>query len=577
MKSYKNYLKEAFNKKPQTENELKDMLKQANMSDWFPFLKLVWDGFSKADKNLMSFQFNKLAKGKNVSGQTLGLKIQPGTFYLLTMDAGAEKLWKKKWPGLNIKLNDSGAEPKLELSKTMKHDDGEMYDYSLDLISGLGSGAKKGPDGAQWESVITYHVNNELGKPNADPAAKEVHEEFIDYAPQGQALAKAFVKELGIKTVMKQFGKGSGTTSKIWKERGASNTTPKTDMYTGNYNISLKKDGGSQLASGTAAETLAMFDAALSLWGKQGGAVIKDIMNDINDKFTKVTIEFNKTEMASITTGGKVRGTSVNKKGKLAKDGVELPKEKQDALKSYTETEAFHKAFNVELEDTFEKVTKHQEFLKWFCFEAMSGYIKFKDQELPRASTCITFNPDKATVERVDITPNGTAKGLGGNPKVGADLTKKSKSVKLYAAWKSSGKNPYSSLRVAFKKHKNEVIVDKNESVDVNCTIDSIIREQILLDEDVKSLGLNLTEDIVQLDEFALIKSLWKKMKDVGKNASKWINGLFSKVFAQVKKVLSAIAKLGEKMFQVLFNFLGIEPTKVTTSVPSDIEYFFNK
>ena len=131
-------------------------------------------------------------------------------------------------------------------------------------------------------------------------------------------------------------------------------------------------------------------------------------------------------------------------------------------------------------------------------------------------------------------------------------------------------------MRVAFKKHKNEVIVD-NESVDVNCTIDSIIREQILLDEDVKSLGLNLTEDIVQLDEFALIKSLWKKMKDVGKNASKWINGLFKKVFAQVKKVLAAIAKLGEKMFQFLFRFLGIEPDKVTVSAPSDIEYFFNK
>ena len=66
-------------------------------------------------------------------------------------------------------------------------------------------------------------------------------------------------------------------------------------------------------------------------------------------------------------------------------------------------------------------------------------------------------------------------------------------------------------------------------------------------------------------------------MKDVGKNASKWINGLFKKVFAQVKKVLAAIAKLGEKMFQFLFRFLGIEPDKVTVSAPSDIEYFFNK
>ena len=577
MKSFKTYVTEAFNKKPQTEAELEDMLKKVNMSDWFPFLKLVWKGFSKADKNLMSWHFDKVAKGKGVSGKTLGLKIQPGKFYMLTMDAGAKKLWKTMWPGLDVELDDSGAEPKLWVGKNnMKWTDGESYDYGLKIISGLGSGAKKGPDGAQWESIITYHVNNELGKPDFDPDSKEVHEEFIDYAPQGQALAKAFMKELGKTSPMKQFGKGSGKTSKIWKERGASNTTPKTDMYTKNYNISLKKDGGSQLASGTAAETLAMFDAALALWGKKGGKVIKNIMAEIDDKFKKVTIEFNKTEMETIVGGGTVKGTSVNKKGKLEKDGVVLPKEKQDALKSYTETEAFHKAFNVELEDTFEKVTKHQEFLKWFCFEAMSGYKKFDGQEKARASTCITFNPDKATVERIDITTGGKSKGLGDDPSVGTDLTKKSKNVKLYAAWKSSGNNPYSSLRVAFKKHKNEVIVD-NESVDVNCTIDSIIREQILLDEDVKSLGLNLTEDIVQLDEFALIKSLWKKMKDVGKNASKWINGLFKKVFARVKKVLAAIAKLGEKMFQFLFRFLGIEPDKVTVSAPSDIEYFFNK
>jgi hypothetical protein len=586
MKRYNQLFSEAFNKKPEKLADLKDMLADTNMLDWFPFLKLVWSGFGKKDFNQMAWEFNRVGKGKGVSGQSLGLKIQPGTFYLLTMDSGAKNLWKKMWPGLEVELDDSGAEPKLWIGKSgikwskkePYNGDGEPYDYGIKIISGLGSGAKKGPDGAQWESVITYHVNNLLKKPAADPDAKEVAMEFVDYAPQGIALAKAFKKELGITTTMKQFGAGSAKTSKIWKLRGASNTTPKTDMYTGNYNISLKKDGGSQLASGTSAETLAMFDAAFMHWGKEGSPAVKKIMADIDSNFKKVTIEYNKTEMETIVDGGTVRGTSV-KGGKLTTKGKVLPKEKQDALKQYTQTEKFHKALNVELENTFEKVTVNQGFVKWFCFEAMSGYKKFEGEKLARASTCITFNPDKASISRVDVTPDGGSGGLEGDATVGKDLEKKAKSVKIYAAWKSSGKNPYSSLRVAFKKVKTKDIVDESidESVDVNCTIDSIIRDEILLDEDIKGLGLDLTEDIVQLDEFALLKSIYSKMKSIGKNASKWLNGFFDKVFAQVGKVLKAIAKLGEKMFQVLFRFLGIDVDKVTANVPSDIDHFFNK
>ena len=80
MKPFRKYITEAFNKKPQNEAELEDMLKKVNMSDWFPFLKLVWKGFSKADKNLMSWHFDKVAKGKGVSGKTLGLKYSQVNF-----------------------------------------------------------------------------------------------------------------------------------------------------------------------------------------------------------------------------------------------------------------------------------------------------------------------------------------------------------------------------------------------------------------------------------------------------------------------------------------------------------------
>ena len=110
----------------------------------------------------------------------------------------------------------------------------------------------------------------------------------------------------------------------------------------------------------------------------------------------------------------------------------------------------------------------------------------------------------------------------------------------------------------------------------VDCTLADIIRKEIMLDEDVKSLGLNLTEEVVALDEFALIKSIASKLKQVGRDSVKWVNGFFKKVAQQVKKVLSGIMKLGERMFEGLFEFLGIE-VSATASVSSELADFVNK
>jgi len=126
-------------------------------------------------------------------------------------------------------------------------------------------------------------------------------------------------------------------------------------------------------------------------------------------------------------------------------------------------------------------------------------------------------------------------------------------------------------LRVSGDDHTR----DKETYVD--CTLQSLIRDEILLDEDIKNLGLNLTEEIVQLDEFALLKSVFKKIKNVGKDATKWLSGFFKRVFKQVTKVLNGIAKLGSKLFEALFDFLGIEADNVKASVPSELADFVNK
>ena len=84
--------------------------------------------------------------------------------------------------------------------------------------------------------------------------------------------------------VMKHYGQGSGTLTKEWdnyfikmtgKSASSPTKTPKTDMILGSANISLKKYGGSQLMSGSAAESIATLTAAMEMSAENG---------DITDK-----------------------------------------------------------------------------------------------------------------------------------------------------------------------------------------------------------------------------------------------------------------------------------------------------
>ena len=190
------------------------------------------------------------------------------------------------------------------------------------------------------------------------------------------------------------------------------------------------------------------------------------------------------------------------------------------------------------------------------------------------ASVCVTFDPSKWTISKINVTDSGESSGLsGGTPSVSSDLKAKAKKTKIYSAFKSSGGKPYSTLRLG--ESGDNYIKDKETLV--GCTLNSIIRDEILLDEDVKSLGLNLTEEIVALDEFALIKSLYGKLKNVGKNVQKWVGNLFKRIFEKVSQAMEKIKKLGKRLFEGLFQFLGIKITKVQTTLPSELADFVNK
>ena len=410
----------------------------------------------------------------------------------------------------------------------------------------VGEGGSKAPSGAEWENIICHQYNKLLGNENFDPDARDSAKQFYPtYEKAGEETAKTFKKKLS-KTGMIQFGGGKSKSnlSSFWVSKGGKDGTPKTDMYTSNYNISLKKKGGSQLASGSKGETLAMYSAALEYLGadKSGLTEIKKIQKEIEDNFIKISTKYNKGDLKKMS--------KASKKNLSAKD-------KKDVAQFIT-TESFHKELN-------EKIKKHlnfeknPEFMKFLIYEAMSGSKKFSLQKA-KASVCIEFNADNGQITKyIPVTKNGQNK-FGELPNISPEVEAYASNVKIYSAWKSGKGSPYSSLRIS------SVFGEEEE------TLQSIVKEVVRKDIITNAV---LQEEIEQLDEFAAIGKVFGKLKDVGKNALNWLKNLIGKIMKAVKNALDKIAKLGKKMFEGLFRFIGMElDSKTKITYPSDINGF---
>ena len=423
---------------------------------------------------------------------------------------------------------------------------------SIDKPSnGFAKGSGTDPKGADWENIITKQFNVLIGQPDYDKDANEVAEKFPDYIDMGKILAKNIKDKIGNSPIT-QFGggKSSSNLSSFWTSWGAGDGTPKTDMYNKDYNISLKKKGGSQLASGAKGETLATFYSALEYMGtdRDASPEIDKIMKAIEDNFAKLSTKYTKTQLVKIAK-------DKNKQKNL------LPKDKK-ALGEFITTENFHKELNKEVQKDL-SFEKNPEFLKWYTFEAMSGYKKFS-LERGKASVCLEFDADKGSVSKfIEITEKGKSSGLKGTPSVSSDVIGISKKVKIYAAWKSGKGNPYSALRLGLT---NDFTTD-----DTPDTLRGIIRNEVMNDNITNAV---LIEEITQLDEFAIIGKTFAKLKSVGKNALNWLKNLIGKIMKKVKQTLDNIKKLGAKVFEALFEFLGIELKSAKASLPTDISGF---
>ena len=250
---------------------------------------------------------------------------------------------------------------------------------------------------------------------------------------------------------------------------------------------------------------------------------------------------------------------------------IELEKKKDSltpadkkVVSDYSETESFHKELN-------EKVTQNlgfednKEFLEFYIYECLSGVTKFNDSiKKARASVCVEFDAKTGAVSKFyKITKDGKKDGLSKIPKISPDVADIASKAKLYAAWKTPKTGPHSSFRVG--------LTNSYQEIQELPTLRTLIRNEIMNDKIANAV---LKEDIYQLDEFAIIRRTVNKLKQIGRSAKMWTTNLISKIAKKVKKTLDTIKKMGSRIFEGLFKFLGIELKSVKQSLPKDVEEF---
>ncbi len=374
--------------------------------------------------------------------------------------------------------------------------------------------AKKGPSGAEWESVIAVAVNKIKGKTWDSGDEWKVAQPFWEeYGSTGMKIANEFIAQIGVDK-LKGTGQSSASLNPKWR---GSNKTPKTDIMSSKHNISLKKAGGSQLMSGSAEEVISTVEAAQETFGANNKKAVENLVKNMEKKLIKLS---EKDSVSSID--------DLRDKEKLTDKEMEQIAELDSA-----------RIGAKEVEEEFNKVFSSREFLGHFCFEAATGNIKFKDN-WPSATVVCTFNADQGKLSNVlflDSAESAGQKLANGNS--------------FYISFKSTaGSHPYLAMR-SKKKSKKAMQAAMNEA--------GIPTLKTILTEEIAKEKMLLNEDYEQLDEFAILNTLSRQLSTATSNIKKVVVNVWKGIIERIKKALAMIARLGKKAMSTLRRFFGLD------------------
>jgi len=194
------------------------------------------------------------------------------------------------------------------------------------------------------------------------------------------------------------FGRATTSLTPFWKEYGAGNKTPKTDILIGKVRLSLKI-GNAQLMSGGRAESIATFNAALeNSKNLEKSPQIKKVV-DIIESFVE-------------------RGTAPSKVGPLIKSGED---------KIINDGEEAHKLAMEELGKLFEE---SEEFKIHFAREAMSGFTKFGEDSLAAAEYMLVSTADGRNVQIHSVYDDNYCKSIAEKMRLQARFKSSSRKLK---------------------------------------------------------------------------------------------------------------------------------------------------
>jgi len=415
------------------------------------------------------------------------------------------------WKELSSEISNSNEPAEVpDLAKKVRKSLGVPFTQIDKIANGFSTLTGRDPTGEDWEAGIAVGLDKIAGKNwNESDEWNRFGKYWGEWEEQAMKTAEAFRSDLGIKE-LKQTGSSRATLSKNWK---GSNKTPKTDLLGGKHRISLKKAGGSQLMSAGKDEAISTVEAAMATYSQtgKGKSEFKQLLESFEENLIKLSV----------------------------KGSVNQLRKNPDLKQEFDVADAKTAKIN---EDIEKYINSSIGFKSHFCWEAATGHTKFGQDTWPTATLIVTFKGTGGIDHYLELdTPDRAGKVLA-------------KGNNFYVSFKSSGNSaPYLSLR-----SKN---IPKSRIVDNH--IPSFA--EIIAEETINS-GLYLTEDLMQLDEFAMLDKLKRGSKAVSSKVVNAAKKAMKTIQRRISQSFNMIKKLGAKAWQGLLNFFGLQVSNVKVS-----------